>query len=148
MSDQPGFCGPMRLRALLERQCGTVVRQDGSLMRASTGCAVGSDGDRRIEVVAADGAAGWVRAATRLPGGATVAEAIAQAGGTICGSRVALLGAPAPQPFAWVGKLPAPEDDVLRRSGLTLAEIYAADEWETPPQMAAAQQWKDAEYAI
>jgi hypothetical protein len=57
------------------------VRQDGSLMRASTGCAVGSDGDRRIEVIAADGSMGWVRAATRLPGGATVAEAITQAGG-------------------------------------------------------------------
>jgi hypothetical protein len=34
--------------------------------------------------------------------------------------------------------LPAPEDDVLRRSGLTLADLYAADEWESPPQMAAA----------
>jgi hypothetical protein len=34
--------------------------------------------------------------------------------------------------------LPAPEDYVLRQSGLTLAEIYAADEWESPPQMAAA----------
>jgi hypothetical protein len=34
--------------------------------------------------------------------------------------------------------LPAPEDDVLRQSGLTLARIYAADEWESPPQMAAA----------
>ena len=27
---------------------------------------------------------------------------------------------------------------MLRQSGLTLAEIYAADEWESPPQMAAA----------
>jgi len=26
----------------------------------------------------------------------------------------------------------------LRQSGVTLAEIYAADEWESPPQMAAA----------
>jgi len=120
------------------RDDGAVVRQDGSLMRAATGCAVGSDGDRRIEVVAADGATGWVRAATRLPGGATVAEAITQAGGTIRGTRVALPGAPVPQPFAWPGALPAPEDDILRRSGLTLAEIYAADEWESPPQMAAA----------
>jgi len=27
---------------------------------------------------------------------------------------------------------------VLRRSGLTLAGVCAAEEWETPPQMAAA----------
>jgi len=60
------------------RDDGAVVRQDGSLMRAATGCAVGSDGDRRIEVAAADGATGWVRAATRLPCGATVAEVIAR----------------------------------------------------------------------
>jgi hypothetical protein len=59
-------------------------------------------------------------------------------GGTICDGRVALPGAPAPQPFAWAGSLPAPEDYVLRRSGLTLAGIYAAEEWESPPQMAAA----------
>ncbi len=117
---------------------GALVRKDGILMRASTGCAVGSDGDRRIEVMAADGITGWVRAGTRLPGDATVAEMITQAGGTLHGSRVALPGASAPQPFAWPGKLPAPEDDVPRQSGLTLAEIYAADEWETPPQMAAA----------
>jgi hypothetical protein len=34
--------------------------------------------------------------------------------------------------------LPAPEDYVLRQSRLTLAEIDAAEEWESPPQMAAA----------
>ena len=77
-----------------------------------------------------------------LRGGATgevtVSALIAQAGGTICDGRVALPGASAPQPFAWAGSLPAPEDYVLRQSGLTLAEIYAADEWESPPQMAAA----------
>jgi len=56
------------------RDDGAVVRQDGSLMRASTGCAVGSDGDRVIEVVAADGTRGWVRSAIRLPG---------EAGGTV-----------------------------------------------------------------
>ncbi|MCA3526215.1 MAG: hypothetical protein INF46_09345 [Rhodobacter sp.] len=46
------------------RDDGAVVRQDGSLMRGATGCAVGSDGDRLNEVVAADGSTGWVRAAT------------------------------------------------------------------------------------
>ena len=56
------------------RDDGAVVRQDGSLMRAGTGCAVGSDDDRLIEVVAADGTRGWVRSAIRLPG---------EAGGTV-----------------------------------------------------------------
>jgi hypothetical protein len=48
------------------RDDGAVVRQDGSLMRASTGCAVGSDADRVIEVVAADGTRRWLRAGTRV----------------------------------------------------------------------------------
>ena len=87
ISVQPGFRGPLRLRALLKRQCCAVVRQDGSLMRASTGCAVGSDGDRLIEVVAADGTRGRLRAGTRIAGATgevTVATLIAQAGGVIC----------------------------------------------------------------
>ncbi|MCA3234818.1 MAG: hypothetical protein INH06_21315, partial [Cupriavidus sp.] len=123
------------------RDDGAVVRQDGSLMRASTGCAVGSDGDRLIQVVAADGTRGHLRSGMRVAGETgevTVSALIAQAGGTICDDRVALPGAPAPQAFSWAGSLPAPEDYVLRQSGLTLAEIYAADEWESPPQMAAA----------
>jgi hypothetical protein len=47
---------------MLKRQCGAVVRQDVSMMRASTGCAVGSDGDRLIEVLAADGSRHHLRA--------------------------------------------------------------------------------------
>jgi hypothetical protein len=116
-------------------------------MRAATGCAVGSEADRLIEVVAADGSTGRLRAGTRVAGETgevTVSALIAQAGGTICDGRVALPGAPAPQPFAWVGSLPAPEDYVLRQSGLTLAEIYATDEWETPPQIPAALEFGSA----
>jgi hypothetical protein len=123
------------------RDDGAVVRHDGSLMRAATGFAVGSEADRLIEVVVADGTTGRLRAGTRVAGEAgevTVSALIAQAGGTICDGRVALPGAPAPQPFAWAGRLPAPEDYVLRQSGLTLAGICAAEEWESPPQMAAA----------
>ena len=111
------------------------------LLRYGTGCAVGFDADLLIEVVAADGTRGRLRAGMRVAGATgevTVATLIAQAGGVICDGGVALSGASAPQPFAWAGALPAPEDYVLRRSGLTLAGIYAADEWETPPQMAAA----------
>ena len=107
------------------RDGGAVERQDGSLMRAATGCAVGSDADRLIEVVAADGTKGWVRAGTRVAGKTgevTVATLIAQAGGVICDGGITLPGASAPQPFAWADALPAPEEYVLRRSGLTLAE--------------------------
>jgi len=66
------------------RDDGAVVRQDGSLMRASTGCVVGSDGDRLIEVVAADGTRGHLRAGMRLPeetGEVTVSALIARASG-------------------------------------------------------------------
>jgi hypothetical protein len=123
------------------RDDGAVVRQDGSLMRAATGCAVGSDADRLIEVVAADGSTGRLRAGTRVAGETgevTVSALIARAGGVICDGGITLPGATAPQRFVWAGRLPAPEDYVLRQSGLTLAEIYAAEEWESPPQMAAA----------
>jgi hypothetical protein len=65
------------------RDDGAVVRQDGSLMRAATGFAVGSEDDRLIAVVAADGTTGWVRAVTRLPEGAgevTASTLVARAG--------------------------------------------------------------------
>jgi hypothetical protein len=123
------------------RDDGAVVRQDGSLMRAATGCAVGSEADQLIEVVAADGSTGRLRAGTRVAGETgevTVSAMVAQADGVICDGGVALPGAPAPQPFAWAGSLPAHEEDLLRQSGVTLAGIYAAEEWESPPQMAAA----------
>jgi hypothetical protein len=93
ISDQPGFRGLLRLRALLKRQCGAVVRHDGSLMRASAGRAVGSDADRLIKVVAVDGTRGRVRAGTRVAGATgevTVATLIARSGGTICDGGVAL----------------------------------------------------------
>jgi len=37
ISDQPGFRGPLRSRALLKRHFGAVVRQDSSLMRCFGG---------------------------------------------------------------------------------------------------------------
>ncbi len=45
-----------------------VVRQDGSLMRAAIGCAVGSEDDRLIEVMAADGTTGRLRTGMRIAG--------------------------------------------------------------------------------
>ena len=84
---KPGFGGPLRVRALLKRQSGALVRQDGSLMRASTGCTVGSDGDRLIEVVAADVSTVRLRVGTRVAGETgevTVSALIVQAGEVIC----------------------------------------------------------------
>jgi len=83
------------------RDDGAVVRQDGSLMRAATGCAVGSDGDRLIKVVAADGTTGRLRAGTRVNGATgevTVSALIAQSGGVICDGGITLPGASAPHP--------------------------------------------------
>jgi hypothetical protein len=78
------------------------------LLRYGTGCAVGSDADRLIEVVAADGTTGRLRAGTRVAGETgevNVATLIAQAGGVICDGGITLPGAAAPQPFAWAGTL-------------------------------------------
>jgi hypothetical protein len=87
------LCGAGRFKGrhvpLLDilRDDGAVVRQDGSLMRASTGCAVGSDADRLIEVVAADVSTVRLRVGTRVAGETgevTVSALIVQAGEVIC----------------------------------------------------------------
>jgi hypothetical protein len=45
--------------------------------------------------------------------------------------RVRMSADVAPGPFYWwIDRLPQPEDYVLALSGLSLADVYAADEWE------------------
>lgn len=131
------------------RTDGALVAKDGSLVRAATACPVGSDGDRMVEAftgdVADDGTMivrerGLIRLGTRHvgPDGQVVRiqEVIAQAGLhvredgrlTHCPHDP---DAPCfPLHWAFGKRLPRPEDYVLTSSDVTLAEIYAAGEWE------------------
>lgn len=130
------------------RSDGAVVRADGALIRAATGAVVGSDLDAEIEVVTGTArpqgfvvrAAGRLRMGTRviLENGAdlSLAELIAANGGRR--TEAGLIASAAGEgPFVWPfgPSLPPPEDYVLARSAVTLAEIYAAAEWETAPAL-------------
>ena len=128
------------------RTDGAVVRQDGSKVRAATGVPLGQANDRLIWAVAGMRAGtgatrvtdkARIRLGTRVitPDGEDVciADQIARAGGRITddGMIQTRIGGPK-MPFHWpyAERLPRPEDYVLSRSGLTLAAIYQASDWE------------------
>ncbi|MEM8839333.1 MAG: Hint domain-containing protein [Pseudomonadota bacterium] len=135
------------------RSDGALMREDGTKVRAATGCELGADGDDLIWAIAgdknADGTAnakqrGLIRAGTRfiLENGKdfSVLELIEAAGGTITEDGYIQTSEEGDKmPFHWrfTDSLPKPEDYVLQRSQVSLAEIYGADEWEAvAPQMA------------
>jgi hypothetical protein len=123
------------------------VRDDGTLIRAATGCEVGSAGDRMVQTIIgdrqADGltrvtASGLIRFGSRfiLENGQDVSlmDLVAANGGRL--TEDGLIGtndSAEKLPFRWAftAQLPRPEEYILQRSDVTLAEIYAADEWES-----------------
>ncbi|MEM8794319.1 MAG: Hint domain-containing protein [Pseudomonadota bacterium] len=134
------------------RSDGALMREDGTKVRAATGCELGTDGDDLIWAIAGDkntdGTAnakerGLIRAGTRfiLENGKdfSVLELIEAAGGMITEDGFIQTSEEGEKmPFHWrfTESLPKPEDYVLQRSQISLAEIYGADEWEAvPPQM-------------
>lgn len=130
------------------RSDGALVREDGSLARAATGCAVGSEGDHWVVAVVgergADGAvevaeAGRIRAGTRAITAAgedvCVLDLIRAAGAKLGEDGLIRMGGDEHgpgRPFRWTlaPALPKPEDYVLQRSATTLGDVYAAGEWE------------------
>ena len=135
------------------RSDGALVTEDGRLLRAGTGCAVGSAGDAWLTTVIGtteqDGRVrvaqvGRIRAGTRaiLPAGqdVSVLELIARSGGTVTGDGDIVGADGVCRPFHWTftDALPAPEDYVLARSATTLAEIDAAGERKDTWPVAAA----------
>lgn len=136
------------------RSDGALMTRDGALIRAATGCEVGSQADRRIpaivtrEIPGSDDdivvEEGYVRLGTGFvaPDGRsiTVDEIIARIGGAVADNGLVLLPDGTLHPFVWTlsDALPRPEDYVLQRSVLTLNDIYAAGEWEAMrPRMPA-----------
>lgn len=126
------------------RTDGALVRQDGGIIRATTGAEIGTEADQTVVVVAGedrpDGfketARRNLRAGTRvvLESGhdISVLDLIHAAGGTLSSSGLVRTKDGAERPFLWPfpGGLPNCEDYVLRRSERTLGEIYARPEWE------------------
>lgn len=137
------------------RSDGAMMRADGTKVRAATGAEVGSLDDRRVQCVltrpAKDGSGliaigtHHMRYGTRtiLEDGRDVSirELVEAQGGTLTDQGLIEMPGIAPGPFNWSAvqpMFPKPEDYVLARSGLTLDEIYEADEWETAqPEMPA-----------
>lgn len=129
------------------REDAAVVRADGVEVRANTGVPVGDPLDGFVQVVVGaptpEGGfevrkAGKVRLGSRviLEDGRDfcVADVIAAGGGQVGDDGlIATEGCPEGAPFHWPfgDSLPNPEDYILKRSGVTLAEIYAANEWES-----------------
>lgn len=132
------------------RSDGAVVTADGKIIRAATGVEVDSEMDAEIEVVIArQGAKGFevaqsgrLRMGTRvlLENGTDIslAELIAANGGQRTDAGL-ITGPQGEAPLMWPfgDQLPAPEDYILARSAVTLADIYAANEWESAPSMHA-----------
>ncbi|MES0864870.1 hypothetical protein ABLN87_21175 [Ruegeria sp. SCPT10] len=128
------------------RTDGTIMNSDGTQIRASTGCEVGSIHDRLVHAVVGDKQPngqiaireqGQVRLGTRviLENGEQhcVLDILNANGAQITEDgyiRSGAGGAKVPLSWTFSEKLPKPEDYILRRSKVSLEEIYAAGEWE------------------
>lgn len=135
------------------RTDGAIMRSDGTMVRASTNCEVGSIGDMMIHASATmrkpDGSwtarkRGKVRFGTRviLPDGRHISlmEMAASEGWRVSddGYMISMMktedGAFQEQkflfPYVHGEELPKPEDYILALSNVTLEAIYAAGEWE------------------
>jgi hypothetical protein len=128
------------------RSDGALEREDGTIIRAGTGCPLGTMGDRMIAAISGvldpDGSvqitgAGHIRAGTRFIQAdgedVSVLELILRTGGRLTENGMIQSGTDGPiVPFLWTFtlSLPRPEDYVLQRSGTDLHDIYQANEWE------------------
>ena len=135
------------------RMDGAIMRVDGTMVRAATNCKVGSMCDRMIQALATlqmpDGSwtepkASKVRFGTRiiLPDGQHISfmDIAASEGwrvsddgymvGMMKGENGELQEQKYLFPYTHGAELPKPEDYILKRSAVTLEEIYAIGEWE------------------
>ena len=140
------------------RDDGIVQHEDGRLIRAATGCEVGSDDDRQFwAFLVSEEADGTERVRGKcqlrfgsrfmLPDGRHfsmrdyldgIGVEIIESGPYEVYARFRKTGLISVFPWTLSDRLPQPEDFILQRSGTTLSDIYRASEWEaTHPRMAA-----------
>ena len=131
------------------RSDGALVRKDGTKVRASTGIPLGDMRDRLIWAVTGDTVPGGgtrVRDKGRIRLGTRfitddgqdicVADLIFGRGATVTEDGLIQTGTGGTKmPYHWpfTAMLPNPEDYVLRRSTVSLTEIYRAAQWESVP---------------
>lgn len=129
------------------RSDGALVREDGSKIRAGTGCRLGTMGDRMITAIIGEqqpgglvriAEVGQIRAGTRFITSdgedVSVLDIILNSGGHLTEDGMIQTSANGPKmPFRWIftASLPKPEDYVLQRSATHLQDIYQANEWES-----------------
>ncbi len=128
------------------RSDGALVREDGTKVRACTGCEIGSPGDDFIFAITGqtqtDGTikvvtSGRIRLGTRiiLSDGRDIciSDLIKNSGGIASGDgliRTKKNGSGRPFYWNFSASLPLPEDYILKRSQTILSDIYASKEWE------------------
>jgi len=139
--DGPDAGGYSMLMDIL-RADGAVVRADGTQVRAATNCPLSSKGDRMLVVgyfldsedyVARNGEVriARLRAGTRLLSDDgkdwSFAEAMEEQGFELFDDGSVAQPGEKPHPFYYFGPPPRPEDYILKKSGITLAELYTED---------------------
>ncbi|MCP4329817.1 MAG: hypothetical protein GY791_15425 [Alphaproteobacteria bacterium] len=116
------------------REDGVVIRDDGCRIRAATNCEVGSEGDQFVQIayITEWGRRDWkatrARAGTlRLkPDGTATSfiDYIERHRYTLLPNGLIVRDGEQPHPLPYCGPAPRPEDYVLQKSGLTLADLY------------------------
>lgn len=133
------------------RTDGAIVNGEGDVIRAATGCKVGSVDDRMIHAFAGEipsgksaygpirvKESGQIRLGTRimLENGRDISlmDLIVANGGKVTDDgyiRLSEDGRPRQLCWTFSERLPRPEDFILQRSGVELESIYRAGEWES-----------------
>ncbi|MEP3786037.1 MAG: Mbeg1-like protein [Paracoccaceae bacterium] len=154
------FCGEGRFKGqhvtLLDilRSDGGVVDASGKIIRACTGDEVGSDNDTTFvwSITGTPQPDGTVtiadrkqlrlstRVITKDGRDLSLADIIFAMNATVTDTgMIRPNGSDAEVPLHWTftPNLPAPEDYVLQRSGVTLEDIFTANEWEQRPKLPA-----------
>lgn len=116
---------------------GAVVDREGELLRAATNLPVGSEGDQFVEVAYITSKSQKTYFRGRMRTGTLtldekgnthrVLDALKREGYRLLPDGLIAKDGETPHPLYWFGDLPKPADYVLRRSGLTLAELYSAE---------------------
>jgi hypothetical protein len=128
------------------RSDGALVNEDGSMIRANTGCKVGSYEDQFVQLAVGhiddNGSLdlwnqGQVRIGARFitddGRDVSIADMLKNAGAKVnADGKVESPGMDIATPLhlSFLAQMPQPEDYILKRSNLTLREIYEANEWE------------------
>ena len=137
------WAGKHRMLIDILREDGSIVGADGVSRRAATNCPVDSEGDRFVELAYITRADETEHKTARIRAGTLLIEQTGEArsvlqcleaeGYQLLEDGLVQKPGEAPGPLKFFGTPPKPEDYVLQRSGLTLAEIAGNTGYEPRP---------------